>query len=112
MFFNFYSSIFIFFAKISILIEANVLIWPTKNTKASDSTINDKQFKLRFYSGIFKFRSSDEIFQQNFGTIDDTLYSSYRMDNHYFKNRNVRCNKCEGTKVTLNSNIERNLFFK
>ncbi len=34
------------------------------------------------------------------------------MDNHYFKNRNVRCNKCEGTKVTLNSNIERNLFFK
>ena len=83
-----------------------------KNTKASDSTINDKQFKLYdFIPEFSKFRSSDEDFRHNFGTIDDNLYQSYRNGNLYFKSCRVRCKKCNGTKVTLNATIERKLIF-
>lgn len=83
-----------------------------KNTKASDSTINDKQFKLYdFIPEFSKFRSSDEDFRHNFGKIDDNLYQSYRKGCLYFKSRYVRCNKCKGIKVTLNATIERKLIF-
>ena len=46
-----------------------------ENTKTSDCTIVDKQFKLSYFIPKFsKFRSYDDEFKNNFGKIDNNLY--------------------------------------
>ena len=83
-----------------------------KNTKATDSTIVDKQYKLYYFIPEFsKFRRFDEDFNHNLGNIDDNLYQSFKKGKIYFKSINVRCRKCNHDKVRLNATTERKLIF-
>ena len=83
-----------------------------KNTKATDSTIVDKQYKLYYFIPEFsKFRRFDEDFNRNLRNIDDKLYQSFKKGKIYFKSINVRCRKCNNDKVRLNATTERKLIF-
>lgn len=83
-----------------------------RNTKASDSTLTGKQYKLcDFIPEFAKFRSSDLEFSYKYGTIDDNIYQSFKKGKIYFKSMNVRCTKCKHNKVRLNGVVERKLIF-
>lgn len=83
-----------------------------KNTKASNSTMSDKQFKLLdFVPEFSKFRHSDGEINNQYGDIDNNLYKSYRKGKIYFKSINVRCKKCKSRKVSLNGTVKRKLIF-
>ena len=83
-----------------------------RNTKASDSTLTDKQYKLcDFIPEFTKFRSNDLDFSNKYGKIDDNLYQSFKREKIYFKSINVRCNKCNHNKVRMNAAVERKLIF-
>lgn len=83
-----------------------------RNTKASDSTLTDKQYKLYdFIPEFTKFRSNDLDFSNQYGDIDDNLYQSIKHGKIYFKSINVRCNKCNHNKIRMNATIERKLIF-
>ena len=57
-----------------------------RNTKASDSTLTDKQYKLcDFIPEFTKFRSNNLDFSNKFGSIDDNLYQSFKRGKIYFK---------------------------
>ena len=83
-----------------------------RNTKASDSSLADKQYKLcDFIPEFTKFRRNDLDFSNQYGTIDDNLYQSFKFGKIYFKSINVRCNKCNHNKVRMNAVVERKLIF-
>ena len=83
-----------------------------RNTKASDSTLTDKQYKLHdFIPKFTKFPSNDLDFSNKYRAIDDNLYQSVKHDKLYFKSINVHCNKCNHNKVRMNATIERKIIF-
>lgn len=83
-----------------------------RNTKASDSTLTGKQYKLcDFIPEFAKFRSSDLEFSNKYGNIEDNLYQSFKNGKIYFKSIKVRCDKCNHNKFILNGMVERKLIF-
>ena len=83
-----------------------------RNTKASDSTLTGKQYKLSdFIPEFAKFRSNDMEFSSKYGNIDDNLYQSFKRGKIYFKSIKVRCTKCKHDKVRMNGVVERKLIF-
>lgn len=83
-----------------------------QNTKASSSTLTDKQYKLYYFIPEFsKFRRYDLDFRNKHGNIDDNLYQSYKCGKFYFKSINIRCSNCNHNKMRLNGTFERKLIF-
>ena len=83
-----------------------------KNTKASDGTLTDKQYKLHdFIPEFAKFRSNELDFSNKYGHMDNNLYQSFKQGKIYFKSINVRCKRCKHNKVRMNTTIERKLIF-
>ena len=83
-----------------------------ENTKAPNSTLNDKQYKLSDLIPEFaKFRTSEDNSQYGCQNIDNNLFRSYKSNKIYFKNITTRCPKCNSKNVTLNATIERKLIF-
>ena len=59
-----------------------------RNTKASDSTLTDKQYKLYdFIPEFTKFRSNALDFCNKYGDIDNNLYQSVKSGKIYFKSK-------------------------
>ena len=59
-----------------------------RNTKASDSSLADKQYKLcDFIPEFTKFRSNDLDFSNKYGDIDNNLYQSVKSGKIYFKSK-------------------------
>lgn len=83
-----------------------------KNTKASNSTLTDKQYKLSdFIEEFAKFRTSEDNSRFGCENIDNNLYRSYKNGKIYFKNIKCRCPKCNSRNVSLNATVERELIF-
>ena len=83
-----------------------------RNTKASDSTLTGKQYKLSdFIPEFAKFRSSGLEFSSKYGNIEDNLYQSFKKGKIYFKSIKVRCTECKHNKVKMNGVVERKLIF-
>ena len=83
-----------------------------ENTKAPNSTLNDKQYKLSDLIPEFaKFRTSEDNSQYGCQNIDNNLFRSYKSNKIYFKNINTRCPKCNSKNVALNAIIGRKLIF-
>ena len=63
-----------------------------KNTKATDGSLTDKQYKLYdFIPEFAKFRNNELGFSNKYGYINNNLYQSFKHSKIYFKSINVRC---------------------
>lgn len=83
-----------------------------ENTKASNSTLVDKQYKLSdFIEEFTELRTSEDNSRFGCQNIDKNLYRSYKDGKIYFKDINVCCPKCNSRKVTYNATVERELIF-
>ena len=83
-----------------------------KNTKASNSTLSDIQYKLSdFIPEFSKFRHFEPEINYKYGDIDNNLYKSYKKGKIYFKSINIRCHRCKSRHVNLNVTIQRKLIF-
>ena len=83
-----------------------------ENTKASDSTLTDNQYKLYdFIEEFVEFRTAEDNSRFGCDNISENLFRSYKDGKIYFKNIKTRCPKCKSRDVSLNATKRRELVF-
>ena len=82
------------------------------NIKASNSNISDKQFKLcNLIPEFSRFRSNADKIRIGCQSIDDSLFTSTRKGERYFKPSTVVCPDCGSHDVVKNGTYSRKLIF-
>ena len=83
-----------------------------ENTKASNSTLTDNQYKLSdFIEEFVEFRTAEDNSRFGCDNISENLFISYKEGKIYFKNIKTRCHKCKSRDVSLNATKRRELVF-
>ena len=85
---------------------------PKENTKASNNSINDNQYKLSdFVPEFAELRQSVDNSRFGCENISNNLFRTYKNGKIYFKNVKTRCPSCKSRKVNKDSIITRKLIF-
>lgn len=83
-----------------------------ENTKASNSTLTDEQYKLSdFIEEFVEFRTCEDNSRFGCDNISNNLFRSYKNGKIYFKSIKIRCPNCKSRNVSLNATKERELIF-
>ena len=85
---------------------------PKENTKASNNSINNNQYKLSdFVPEFAELRQSEDNSRFGCDNISNNLFRTFRKGKIYFKNVKTRCPFCKSKKVNKDSVVSRKLIF-
>lgn len=85
---------------------------PKENTKASNNSINNNQYKLSdFVPEFAELRQSEDNSRFGCDNISNNLFRTFKKGKIYFKNIKTRCPTCKSQKVNKDSVVGRKLIF-